>query len=314
MKNALVLGASGGMGSATVMELIKRGIKVTAFARSNSKLEKLFAAYPEVTIYSGDVFNKRDLEEAVKHKNIIFHAINLPYPEWESKLVPLTENIIRAAKIAKAKLAVVDNIYAYGKSESLVVETQVKQPHTKKGKLRLQAEKCIKNSGVSYVITHFPDFYGPHAENTQLNYTLRSVVQNKRAWFIGNPAIAREHLFTLDGAKALVELSLRDDAYGQNWNIPASHPISGNELITQIRELTEFKKKVSIVTTNLLRFLGIYDRQMREFVEMQYINEQPVILSGEKYTKWIGPLPKTPYKEGLKITIEAYKNQFYSKM
>ena len=39
MKTALVLGATGNMGSAIVYELVDRGVEVTAFARSVDKLE-----------------------------------------------------------------------------------------------------------------------------------------------------------------------------------------------------------------------------------------------------------------------------------
>lgn len=307
VKKALVLGASGGMGYAIVKELVNRGVEVTAFARSINKLNHLFSRYPTVTIIPGDALNQNQLTQIARNKDIIFHAINLPYGDWETKLLPLTDSIIQAARKNNAKLAIVDNIYAYGKCNETVKESTVKTPHTKKGKLRLQAEERVKRSRVPYVLAHFPDFYGPYAENTQLNFTIQSVIQNKRAWFIGSQYLAREHLFTLDGAQALVNLSFQDEAYGQHWNIPATHPVTGRELIRLIRDLTGYQKKVSTVTTNMLRLLGVFDRQMREFVEMQYLNQQAVILNGGKYEKLIGPLSRTSYKKGLELTIRSYQ-------
>ncbi|NBJ70039.1 MULTISPECIES: hypothetical protein [Clostridia] len=111
----------------------------------------------------------------------------------------------------------------------------------------------------------------------------------------------------MDGAQALVNLSFHDGAYGQHWNIPATHPVTGIDLVRLIRDVTRYQKKVFTVTTNMLRFLGVFDRQMREFVEMQYLNRQPVILNGEKYENLIGPLPRTSYKQGIELTLRSYQ-------
>ena len=115
MKKALVLGATGNMGSAIVYELVDRGIEVKAFARSTDKLEKLFGTFP-VELVSGDVFQLEDLERAVEDVDVVFHAIGIPYPEWADKHPMLLANILKVVKKKSIKLAMVDNIYAYGRS------------------------------------------------------------------------------------------------------------------------------------------------------------------------------------------------------
>ncbi|MGE7604418.1 SDR family NAD(P)-dependent oxidoreductase [Peribacillus sp. NPDC097675] len=310
MKKALVIGASGGMGYSVVKELSSRGISVTAFARTRDKLEKLFGNDHNVTIHAGDLFKVEDLEEAAQGVDVIFQAANIPYSEWETKLREMMSNIMEAAKRSKAKLAFVDNIYAYGRSTGTTVnEKSPKNPHTKKGKLRLQVEELIKTSNVPALIAHFPDFYGPNAESSLLNYTLVNVIKNKKASYVGDQSIAREFIYTPDGAKAIVELSLNEQAYGQTWNIPAHDVISGKEIIKTIRDITDYQKGVSTVSKKMIQFLGIFNPQMREAVEMFYLNEEPVVLSGEKYEKLIGPLPRTSYREGLTETMEYMKKQ-----
>ncbi|MDP4164389.1 MAG: short chain dehydrogenase, partial [Bacillota bacterium] len=185
-----------------------------------------------------------------------------------------------------------------------VVETSIKNPHTKQGKIRLQVEDFVKNSGVEALIAHFPDFYGPNAENTILHYTLKNIVDNKKSGYVGNQKIAKEFIFTPDGAKAIVHLAMKEEAYGQNWNIPGYGVISGEELVGVLREVTGYQKSVSTISKNMIRFMGLFNANMREVVEMFYLNEEPVILSGVKYERMIGTLPKTPYKQGLHETIE----------
>ena len=305
MKKALVLGASGGMGYSIVKELSSRGISVTAFARTKGKLEKLFGEDPNVTILAGDIFQIEDLRKAAQDVEIIFQSANIPYSEWKEKLPLLMGNIVSVAEHQSAKLAIVDNIYAYGRSKrEKVGETYIKNPHTKKGKIRLQVDTMIKESGVPAIIAHFPDFYGPNAENTILHYTLQNIVKDKKAGFVGDQRIAREFIFTPDGAKALVQLALREDAYGQNWNIPGYGVIAGEDLVKTIREITHYSKGVSTITKGMIQFLGLFSANMREVVEMFYLNEEPVVLDGEKYERMIGPVPRTSYTEGLRKTIE----------
>lgn len=302
---ALVLGASGGMGYSIVKELISRGITVTAFARSRSKLEKLFGNEPEVNLFAGDIFNMEDLLAASNNVDVIFQSANIPYQEWEQKLPLLMDNIIKAAQIQSAKLAIVDNIYAYGRSNGeKVSETKPKLPHTKKGKIRLHLESMVKQSDVPSLIAHFPDFYGPNAENTLLHFTLQKVIKNKKAMYVGDQKIAREFIYTPDGAKAIVNLALNEQAYGENWNIAGYDVITGEELVNIIRQLTGYEKRVSTVSKNMIRFLGLFNAGMREVVEMFYLNEEPVVLNAEKYETQIGPLPRTPYTQGLKETLE----------
>ncbi|EEL67940.1 SDR family NAD(P)-dependent oxidoreductase [Bacillus mycoides] len=308
MKKALVLGASGSMGYAIVKELCSRGIHVVAFARNKEKLEILFSGEENVKVVAGDVFIQEDIMEAAKGVDIIFHAVNIPYSDWEKKQSKLLKNILEVAMYYDSKLGIVDNIYAYGRQgEEPVVEEVKKAPHTKKGKIRLQLEMMAKQARVQMFIAHFPDFYGPNAESTLVHHTLNGVLANKLSSFVGDKKIAREYIFTPDGAKAMVELALRDEAYGQNWNIPGCGVITGEEMIQHIQELTGYTKPVMTVKKGMINLIGLFDKQMKEFVEMLYLTENPVVLSGEKYERYIGVVPRTSYYEGLKRTIVHIK-------
>ncbi|HEK9100888.1 TPA: SDR family NAD(P)-dependent oxidoreductase [Bacillus pseudomycoides] len=310
MKKALVLGASGAMGYAITKELCGRGIDTIAFARNKERLEKLFYDEEKIQIVAGDVFKQANIMEAAKDVDVIFHAVNIPYTDWEIKQPELLKNILEATKHHGAKLAMIDNIYAYGRQGGgKVTEEAVKDPHTKKGKMRLQLEWMAKQAEVPVLIAHFPDFYGPNAESTLVHHTLQGVLANRISSFVGDKKLAREYIFTPDGAKAIVELTLRDDAYGQNWNIPGSGVITGEEMITHIRELTGYTKPIMTVKKRIIGMIGLFDKQMKEFVEMLYLTEEPVVLSGEKYERHIGKVPQTSYLEGLKETIAFLKGK-----
>lgn len=305
LKKALVLGATGGMGYALVRELSDRNIEVIAFSRGKEKLYNLYQNQPNVTICSGDALVKNDVIEAAEGVDVIFHAVSFPYQEWEDKHPLCIDIMIQSAEIHNAKIVLADNIYAYGKhSNEEVTEDTNKEPHTRKGKIRLTMENMLKRSNLPCLIVHLPDLYGPNAENTLLHETLKNVILNKPANFIGSLKVAREFIFTFDAAKAMVELALREDAYNQNWNIPSAHPITGKEIIEIIRKETGYKQKISPVSKLMIRFIGLFQPFMREMVEIMYLTEDPIILSGEKYQEKIGQIPQTSYKEGIKKTLD----------
>lgn len=304
MEKALVLGASGGIGYALVRELNNRGVDVVAFARGKEKLHDLYQHESRVTIFSGDALVEKEVLEAANGVDVIFHAVSFPYQDWDKKHPLCMEILVRVAKIQQAKIALVDNIYAYGRqSKAEVNEDAKKEPHTKKGKIRLAMEQTLKRNNVPYLIVHLPDLYGPNAESTLLHETLKNVIQNKAANFVGDLKVAREFIYTFDGAQAVVELASRKDTYNQCWNIPSAHPITGEEIIEILRKELGYKKSIRIVSKKMIFFLGMFQPFMREMVEMMYLTEDPVILSGKKYEAKIGNLPRTTYREGIKKTI-----------
>lgn len=44
----------------------------------------------------------------------------------------------------------------------------------------------------------------------------------------------------------------------------------------------------------MIQLVGLFDPFMREYAEMMYLNEKPVVLDGSKYEGLIGPVPRTP--------------------
>ncbi|MGG4489455.1 SDR family NAD(P)-dependent oxidoreductase [Metabacillus idriensis] len=303
--NAIVFGASGGMGYALVMELVSRGFEVTAFARNEHKLKKLFGHIKEVKIHQGDAMNADEAAEACRKKEFIFHSINIPYPEWADGHPRIMQNLLHAVKQENSRFILADNIYAYGRQSEAVTEDASKDPHTKKGKIRLQLEQMVKSAEIPYLILHFPDYYGPNAENTYIHYTLGQMLQNQTSQFVGSLDLEREYIYTPDGAKAAVELALTPHAYQQNWNIPGAGTMTGNEFVEMVRGATGYSKKVITVKKGMISFIGLFDKMMRESVEMMYLTEKPVLLSGSKYEKEIGPVPRTPYDKGIRAVISS---------
>jgi nucleoside-diphosphate-sugar epimerase len=182
----------------------------------------------------------------------------------------------------------------------------LKDPHTKKGKVRVAFEKLIfdpKWSGAQAIIVRLPDYYGPTSQNAYLHPTLTGLAAGKMSIFIGDLHTRREYVYLPDAAKMIVNIALRDDSYGQNWNIPGPGVISGREIIELAMKATGRRQRVLPLSQTAIRLIGIIDPFMREVVEIMYLMKEPFVLSGRKYTERIGPIPATPYHIGIEETM-----------
>ncbi|MGP7818204.1 NAD-dependent epimerase/dehydratase family protein [Niallia sp. 01092] len=313
MEKAIVLGATGGTGSAIVGELMKRDIPTIAFGRSLDKLIKLKESYgnPEhLTLQTGDVFQVEDVYKAALEADVIFQCAAVPYNKMEDQQLPLGKTVLEAASKLRTKVVFVDGIYPYGRAETKYVnEEHPKNPHTKKGKVKLEFEKLIFHSRWNQskrLIVRLPDYYGPTAnKSSYLGMTMEAIAEGKTAMFIGNMTVPREYVYLPDAAVMIVQLASKDEAYGHNWNIPSAGVISGREFVQLAQKARGIAKPIIPLRKASLTFIGMFNPIIREIVEMLYLTEEPVILDGSKYERLVGPIPATPYKKGIEETIQA---------
>ncbi|GMK40274.1 hypothetical protein PCCS19_33300 [Paenibacillus sp. CCS19] len=316
MKKAIVIGATGGTGAAVTEELVRRGVPVIAFGRSRSKLEQFAARLgnpSHLSLAVGDAFRTDDVASASEDADVLFHCANVPYHEMETKLIPLGEAVMEAADRRGMQVVVIDGIYPYGRRQAnLVTEEHPKRPHTRKGRTRLQFAEMIFNKrwrNARPLIARLPDYYGPTANQASyLGGTLEAIAAGKMAMFIGNMHVPREYVYLPDAANMIVELSLHDHAYGQEWNIPGGGIIAGNDIVRIAREVSGVKKPVLPLGKRSLAALGLFVPVMKEVVEMLYLTTEPLRLSGEKYKRWIGPIKATSFEQGIAETIHALKS------
>ncbi|ASJ57519.1 epimerase [Brevibacillus formosus] len=317
MKKAIVVGATGGTGAAILEELINRGIETIAFGRSRQKLEQMASELGNpvhLSLAVGDAFRSQDVVAASEGADVLFHCANVPYHEMVNKLIPLGEAIMEAANKRGLKVVAVDGIYPYGRKQmESVTEEHPKQPHTKKGKIRLAFEQMLFSSRWDHartMIVRLPDYYGPTANQASyLGSTLEAIAAGKPGLFIGNMHVPREFVYLPDAAKMIVELASREFAYGQNWHIPGGGIISGRDIVRIAQKASGTVKPVIPLGKIGLSLLGMFVPVMKEVVEMLYLTEKPLILSGEKYKRLIGPIPATNFEEGITATIQHLQNR-----
>jgi nucleoside-diphosphate-sugar epimerase len=217
-----------------------------------------------------------------------------------------------AARLVGARrLVLVSSVYPYGVPRtSRVAETHPREPHTRKGQFRKEQEDLVlaahQPGTLETMIVRLPDFYGPHAELSLAQLVFTAALAGKTVNWPGVVNTAHEFVYVPDAGAAIVEAASRD-CYGDAWNYGGPVPINTLDFITRVYRAAGHAPKYRAMGAGLLRIAGWFDANLREVIEMLYLQETPVILDDSKLAAKLGGLTKTPYEEGIRRTIEFLK-------
>ena len=295
----VVLGASGGVGSALVRELLSRGGRVRAVSRSGR------GSFPEgAEVVRIDATDAAGVREASRGAAVVYHAVNVSYPQWQEKLPVVMSATIEAAAAAGAKLVYTDNLYMYGKVDGPMTEETPYEPVSRKGILRAQlADELMaahRDGKVRAAIGRASDVYGPGPLNAVAGERLfGAALAGKKAMWVGDLDAPHTLTYIEDFAKALITLGEREEALGEVWHTPSAVPITGRKFIELVFDEARRSPKFGTYTRTMMLLGGLFSSEVREFREMLYQFEAPFVLDSSKYTRVFGDVAPTPYREGI---------------
>ena len=118
-----------------------------------------------------------------------------------------------------------------------------------------------------------------------------------------------EHTYAnvLDNGRALVELALCDDCYGEGWHLPVGEPITTNGMLALFNEKLGSNFKVSVMPTLLKKILSIFIPIIKEAKEMEYQFEQKYVMSYDKFRKRFPNFKVSSYQDGVNSMVEWFK-------
>jgi nucleoside-diphosphate-sugar epimerase len=306
----LVLGATGGSGYWSAQKLIAREESVRLLVRDPTKIPELIKQ-DGVEVVKGDALNKEDVRGAAKGASTIFYCVNAPYNLWTKVAAPMLETTISVAKEVGAKIVFPSNVYIFGHvNAEFVNEDYPRNPHTKKGRIRVQLEKMFddawKNDKVPYTIVRMPDFYGPHVPNPIYADVFRNVSSGKPMPFYGKLDAPFECVYIEDVGEALVTAGLDRTTAGETYHLPGM-PTTGKDWLTLVAKEAGTSPRIRVVSPFMVWLVGLWNPLAREFYEMLYLKRERLLLDGSKYKAKFGNIPQTPYAEGIKKTLEWFR-------
>ncbi|HLI96865.1 MAG TPA: NAD-dependent epimerase/dehydratase family protein [Candidatus Baltobacteraceae bacterium] len=287
-----LFGAGGAVGHALGEELSRRGVPYREVGRSKA--------------VHADFFTGEGVREAAQGIDTIFYLAGAPYTEFFKHPI-MVRNALDAARAASVKRFVhVAPVYSYGSPRTHPVpETQPHAPQTRKGRFRLEQEQAVleqHGDAMRTMVVHLPDFYGPHADLSYANAFMRDALSGKTATWIGPLDAQREFIFTGDIAQPLLALAAVDSAYGRCWNL-GGVSIRARDFIDTVFTVLGTKPKYRAMPKAMLQAVGLFVPMLREVAEMYYLFSDGFVLDEGALQACIGPLAKTPIRDGVQRTI-----------
>jgi nucleoside-diphosphate-sugar epimerase len=308
MRTALVLGATGGLGSAAARRLAAGGWTVRALHRNPGSIE---TAEPFEWI-QGDALVPEDVERAADGVQVIVHAVKPRlYRDWHRLVLPMIDNTIAAAH--GARIVIPGNVYNYGPDAgSSIGEDAPQHPETSKGKLRVEMERRIANAvetgRAKALIVRAGDFFGPGAGSSWFSDAM--VKPGRRPRIIRNPAkpgVGHQWTYLPDLAETMVQLIEHDPLpafarfhMGGHWDS------DGTEMVAAIvRALGQPEVSVGRLPWWAVWLAAMFKPEFKELLELKYLWERPVRLRNERLVATLDREPHTPLDEAVRTTLKS---------
>ena len=185
-KTVLILGANGRFGRNAAEAFWNAGWTVRRFDRQTDQLDR-----------------------SAEGADVIVNGWNPPdYRDWADLLLPLTRQVISAARSSGATILQPANVYVYG--DKAPAEWTVDTPHTATnplGRLRIQMEKELAESGVQTILLRAGDFIDNAPSGNWFDRIIAAKASKGRLSYPGPTDVPHVWAWLPDLAKAAVALA-----------------------------------------------------------------------------------------------------------
>ena len=313
--NVLVTGADGFIGSHLVEKLLDEGYNVRAFVYYNSfnswgwldTLDK--NKLRKIEIFSGDIRDPNGVKEAMKGIDIVFHlaaliAIPFSYHSPDSYVdtnIKGTLNVLQAARDLKTKRVLITSTSeVYGTAKYVPIDEnhpyQGQSPYsaTKIGADRL-AESFYRSFNMPITIVRPFNTYGPRQSSRAVIPTIITQLLNGETEIkLGALTPTRDFNYVKDTVKGFIEIAKSENTIGEEINIATCSEISIGELALEI--INQINPKAKIICD---------EERLRP--DKSEVNR--LLGCNKKIKKLTNWSPKYSFEEGIKETIEWFKNE-----
>jgi nucleoside-diphosphate-sugar epimerase len=303
----VVLGASGGTGSAVVRALAEAGAQVRAVNRRGD------APVPDgVERLAADVSTIEGARSAVAGAGVVYHCAQPEYVRWAQDFPGLNRTIANAAEAEGAKLVFADNVYMYDPAAGPISESSPPMSTTTLGRLRQEmADELLerhRQGRLRVAIGRSSDYYGPFGTGTFLGDRLfEAILAGRKAQWMSSLDIPHTCSYLPDMGRALVTLGRRSEADGRAWILPAAEPLTGAAFIERAGRIAGTTPKAGVITPTMTRIAGLFVPLLRSYREMTYQWTTPFVLDASAFQETFGPFEVTAHDDALAATIDWFR-------
>ncbi|KXK13499.1 MAG: NAD-dependent epimerase/dehydratase [Chloroflexi bacterium OLB14] len=313
-KHVLITGGLGFIGSNLARTLVKLGAKITVIdnlnPNSGANLQNVESIKNQIEIVEDDIKNEKHLKALLKDQHYLFNLAgqNSHVGSMQDPFNDLHENVVAQLKLLETcrlynstiKIVFSGTRQVYGRAKYLPVdEKHLLTPLDNNGVSKRAGEMyhIVYNRvyDMATCVVRMTNVYGPHmrikdSHLTFVGWWIYQLLAGQTIQIYGDGSQIRDFNYVDDVVQALILCASNPFAYGKIYNL-------GGEPITLL-ELAE--QMIQIYGTGNYEFISYPDNRKRidigdYYGDYNFINTE------------LGWSPQTPLIEGMKKTIEFYK-------
>jgi nucleoside-diphosphate-sugar epimerase len=310
MSKVALFGAAGAIGQSIAQALAAKGQPYRVVGRSEASLRQTFGADPLAEIVTWNPDSPASVRAAAEGMDTLVYLVGVNY--WQFELHPelMRKTLDGAIAAGVRNVVLIGTVYPYGRARTTPIrEDQPREPHTFKGRMRKAQEDILLQAHaegrINATVLRLPDFYGPGVDRSLLHGAAVAAVQGGSADMLGPLDAPHEFVYVPDVGPVVAKLVDTPAAFGRVWHLAGAGVTTQRALVGEMERATGRKLKLRVAGKTMLRILGLFNKFMREAVEMNYLMTEPVIMDDSALQKLIGPIRKTPYAEGIRRMLAA---------
>ena len=310
MSKIALFGAAGAIGKSIATAISTTGQPYRVVGRNAASLRKAFGTDPRAEIVTWNPGSPASVQAAAAGIDTLVYLVGVDYTKFELHPELMRKTLDGAIAAGVKKIVLIGTVYPYGRAQSRPLrEDHPRAPHTFKGQMRKAQEDLLLQAHdagqIRATVLRLADFYGPGVEASLLHGAATAAVRGGTADMVGPIDVAHEFCFVPDVGPVVAKLIDTPAAFGKIWHFAGAGVTSQSALAAEMERQTGKKLKRRVAGKTMLRLIGLFVPFMRELVEMNYLQTDPLIMDDSALQELLGPLHKTSYAEGIRQTLAA---------
>ena len=236
----VVTGGSGFLGSHVADALSDKGHKVTIFDKKKSKWIR-----SNQEIYIGDILNLRDLDNAIKGADFVFHFAALSDLNQSLKEPINTVKVNILGTVLALESCRKHNVKRFIHASTIYVNS-ADGGFYRSGKKAAEdyVEEYKKIYGVNYTILRFGSLYGPRSDDTNgVKMIVKNAILTGNVNYYGSKKSIRAYIHISDAAKACVDI-LKNKYKNKNIILTGNKKIKVPIFLKRLSAMLKISKKI----------------------------------------------------------------------
>jgi nucleoside-diphosphate-sugar epimerase len=301
----VVLGATGGIGSAVMSAATEAGLAVRGVSRTGALRPGVGGAGR-----AADVSTPEGARYAVEGASVVYHCAQPPYQRWSGEFPPMTTAVADACQEVGARLVFADNLYMYGPVTGPIREDSPQHPTSRKGRVRQEMADALlardARGDLSVAIGRASDYFGPNGTDSTPGALLFGPLgKGRKPRWLGALDAPHTLHYLPDVGRALVTLGTRPESGGKVWILPAEPPLTGAEWIHRAAAAAgRAGLRPGLVTPTMNRVAGVFVPTVRELNEIMDQFTAPFVVDDDAFrAAFPGAAPVTDLDAALRTTV-----------